>query len=89
MYKKWNLYDPVPDLPAFAESLGRDTTMAALLWHRGIRTREAAELFLHPERLPFKDPFLMQDMEKRLTASRRPSKKGRASRSTATTMSTA
>lgn len=64
MYKKWNLYDPVPDLPAFAESLGRDTTMAALLWHRGIRTREAAELFLHPERLPFKDPFLMQDMEK-------------------------
>ena len=64
MYKKWKLYEPVPDLQAFAREIGRDTTVAALLWHRGIRTRDAAELFLHPERLPFVDPFAMRDMDK-------------------------
>lgn len=64
MYKKWKLYEPVPDLQAFAREIGRDTTVAALLWHRGIRTRDAAELFLHPERLPFADPFAMRDMDK-------------------------
>ena len=64
MYKKWKLYEPVPELAAFAREIGRDTTVAALLWHRGIRTRDAAELFLHPERLPFADPFAIRDMDK-------------------------
>ena len=64
MYKKWKLYDPVPELQAFARKIGRDTTVAALLWHRGIRTREEAQLFLHPEQLPFCDPFQMRDMDK-------------------------
>uniref|UniRef100_UPI0022DF2F70 single-stranded-DNA-specific exonuclease RecJ n=1 Tax=Mitsuokella multacida TaxID=52226 RepID=UPI0022DF2F70 len=64
MYKKWKLYEPVPELAAFAQEIGRDTTVAALLWHRGIRTRDAAELFLHPEWLPFVDPFAMRDMDK-------------------------
>ena len=64
MYKKWKLYEPVPELAAFARKIGRDTTVAALLWHRGIRTREEAQLFLHPEQLPFCDPFQMRDMDK-------------------------
>lgn len=64
MYKKWKLYEPVPELQAFACKIGRDTTVAALLWHRGIRTREEAKLFLHPEQLPFCDPFQMRDMDK-------------------------
>ena len=64
MYKKWKLYEPVPELQAFARKIGRDTTVAALLWHRGIRTREEAQLFLHPEQLPFCDPFQMRDMDK-------------------------
>ena len=56
MYKKWKLYEPVPDLQAFAREIGRDTTVAALLWHRGIRTRDAAELFLHPGSILLQDP---------------------------------
>lgn len=64
MYKKWNLYEPVPELAAFAKSIGRDKTLAALLWHRGIRTREEADVFLHPEKQPYLDPFLMRDMDK-------------------------
>lgn len=63
MIKQWNMYEPIPELAAFAHAIGQDEMMATLLWHRGIRDARAAEAFLHPEAQPFRDPFLMKDMK--------------------------
>lgn len=64
MLKKWKKYDDIPDLNRFAAEAKVSPLVAAALWHRGQRTPEEAEVFLHPETVPFHDPFLMRDMEK-------------------------
>lgn len=63
-FKQWKLYDKVPEAEAFAQKLGVSTLIAAALWHRDVKTKEDAEKFLHPEMMPFHDPFLMKDMDK-------------------------
>ena len=64
MIKAWNLQEDVPDLTDFAASLGVTTWTAGILYHRGIRTKEDAAAFFHPEDVPYSDPFLMKDMDK-------------------------
>jgi len=64
MLKQWKLYDTVPESAEFAQKLGITEMAAGILWHRGLTDIEAAERFLHPEKQPFHDPFLMKDMDK-------------------------
>lgn len=64
MLKEWKKYDRVPEAAALASALGVTELAAEALWHRGIREAGEAEKFLHPETVPFCDPFLMKDMEK-------------------------
>lgn len=65
MEKEWSL---LPDTSAraveFSQRIGTMPFTAALLLHRGITSDEEARAFLHPEKQPFHDPFLMRDMEK-------------------------
>lgn len=65
MEKEWSL---LPDTSAraveFSQRIGTTPFTAALLLHRGITSDEEARAFLHPEKQPFHDPFLMKDMEK-------------------------
>lgn len=65
MEKEWSL---LPDTSAraveFSQRIGTTPFTAALLLHRGITSDEEARAFLHPEKQPFHDPFLMRDMEK-------------------------
>lgn len=63
MLKEWIVQEDVPAAAAFAREIGAAPLVGRILWHRGIRTRDAAEAFLHPEHTPFYDPFLMADME--------------------------
>lgn len=66
MEKKWNVYREDADrISEFAGKLSIPETLAGLLWHRDIRTQEAAEAFLYPEeKQVFHDPFRMKDMDK-------------------------
>ena len=64
MLKEWRKYDRIPEAAALASALGVTELAAEALWHRGLREAEEAERFLHPEEVPFCDPFLMKDMEK-------------------------
>ncbi|MFC2606946.1 MAG: DHH family phosphoesterase, partial [Selenomonas sp.] len=65
MEKEWSL---LPDTSAraveFSQRIGTTPFTAALLLHRGITSDEEARAFLHLEKQPFHDPFLMKDMEK-------------------------
>ncbi|MDY2685057.1 MAG: single-stranded-DNA-specific exonuclease RecJ [Selenomonadaceae bacterium] len=63
LQKKWKILEPVDGLARLAEELGTSAFLASLLCHRGIRTREQADLFLHPEKLAWHDPFLLADMD--------------------------
>lgn len=64
MLKEWKLSAAAPEAAAFARELGVTKSLANILWNRGICTKEAAEVFLQPEKQPFYDPFLMKDMDK-------------------------
>lgn len=65
MEKEWSL---LPDVSAraveFSQRIGTTPFTAALLLHRGLASDAEARNFLHPEKQPFYDPFLMKDMEK-------------------------
>ena len=63
MLKEWIIEEPAAEADAFARTAGVAPLVAQILWHRGIRTPDAADAFLHPEEAPFHDPFLMADME--------------------------
>ena len=63
MLKEWKLSAAVPEAADFARELGVTRSLANILWNRGICTKEAAEIFLHPDKQPFYDPFLMKDMD--------------------------
>lgn len=63
---RWILL-PQPDpaaVKALASQLNGDTTVAALLLQRGVRTFEEAKKFFRPELSDLHDPFLMEDMDK-------------------------
>ena len=64
MLKEWKVYKKEPDAEKLAQAAGITPVVANLLLHRGIRTAEEAKAFLHPEQMPFHDPFAMKDMDK-------------------------
>ena len=53
MLKEWKLSAAVPEAADFARELGVTRSLANILWNRGICTREAAEVFLQPEKQAF------------------------------------
>ena len=63
MLKEWKRYEAAPKAKKLARELDVTELTAQALWHRGFRTPEEAQEFLHPEEMPFHDPFLMKDME--------------------------
>ncbi len=63
MRKKWIIRESNPfDVKEIAEELGVSELTARILYHRGIKTAQAAKDFLEPEAAPFHDPFLMAGM---------------------------
>ena len=62
--KQWRIAEAAPSewhnqFPELSAALRH------LLWHRGIRTREAVDAFLHPDYIrDLHDPFLFRDMAK-------------------------
>ncbi|EKU71510.1 single-stranded-DNA-specific exonuclease RecJ [Selenomonas sp. F0473] len=63
MLKEWLVHEASAEAEQFAREIGIAPVVGQILWRRGIRTRAAANDFLHPEEAPFHDPFLMADME--------------------------
>ena len=64
MLKQWIVHEEVEEGTGLAQEIGTAPLIGQILWHRGIRSADAARTFLHPECVPFHDPFLMMDMEK-------------------------
>ena len=63
MLKEWKKYPEAAGAETLAAELGITDITARALWHRGIKDADQAREFLHPEEMPFCDPFLMKDME--------------------------
>lgn len=63
MLKEWVVHEETTEGAMLAREIGTAPILGQILWHRGIRTAEAARAFLHPADEPFHDPFLMADME--------------------------
>ncbi len=62
--KQWKLRDPIPDEAHDALSLLPEL-QRTLLWHREVRTAEAADRFLNPSyERDLHDPFLIMNLEK-------------------------
>lgn len=65
MRKKWRIKPYSREASAkLASELGVSQLLAGALLNRGITTKQEGELFLHPEMIPFYDPFLLPDMDK-------------------------
>lgn len=65
MRKKWIIkQNNAKQAASLAALLGVSQLLAGVLLNRGIDTREKAELFLHPEKQAYYDPYLLPDMEK-------------------------
>jgi len=64
--KAWNVYKgDETKIAKLAKETNVSPVFASILLERGIDTKEAAKVFLNPEKnQPFYDPFLMKDMEK-------------------------
>jgi len=65
MIKRWNILpDAGEAAKELADALGVSDVLARLLWNRGIKTADAAKIFLDPEhRQEFYDPFRMKGMQ--------------------------
>lgn len=62
MQRRWIVLDPHP--PEFSEAVDLHPVIRQLLWHRGIRTSEGVEDFLHPTfEKHVHDPFLFKNMQ--------------------------
>ena len=67
MTKKWQIYEITPEKQEEINKLEKEynlnTLLATILVNRGITKKEEIEIFLHPTRHNFHNPFLMPDME--------------------------
>ena len=52
------------DADALRAALGCSAPFARALWRRGVRTAEAADAFLHPDRQPLPEPSMLLDMDR-------------------------
>ncbi len=65
MLKKWRIKPYSGERTAeLAAELGISQLLAGALINRGIDTKEKGEIFLHPERFEYCDPYLLPDMDK-------------------------
>ena len=65
MLKKWRIKPYSGEKTAeLAAELGISQLLAGALINRGIDTKEKGEIFLHPERFEYCDPYLLPDMDK-------------------------
>ena len=65
MMKKWRIKPYSGEKAAeLAAGLGISQLLAGALINRGIDTREQGDLFLHPEKIPYCDPYMLPDMDK-------------------------
>ena len=63
MRKIWNIKsNDSKKTAALASAAGVSQLLAGILLNRGIDTPEKAEIFLHPERKAYYDPYLLPDM---------------------------
>lgn len=64
MLKKWKVKDEFGDkAETLAKDLGVSRLLAGILINRGIDTKEKGDLFLHPEKIEYCDPYLLPDMD--------------------------
>ncbi len=65
MRKLWNVkkYDARRGA-ALASAVGVSQLLAGIMINRGIDTAEKAQAFLHPEKSPYHDPYMLPDMAK-------------------------
>ena len=65
MNKKWQIYDTDQNLiDEIVNKFNINKLLATILANRKIITKQNIDLFLHPKRSDFYDPFLIKDMEK-------------------------
>ena len=62
MLKEWKNYPEAKGAKALAKELDITELTAKALCHRGMKEPAEARTFLHPEEMPFHDPFMMKDM---------------------------
>ena len=63
MLKKWKVKAKSDkDAADLAKKLNISTLLAGILISRGVDTKEKGELFLHPEKIAYCDPYLLPDM---------------------------
>lgn len=66
--KIWQLKEADPQLvKRVSEENGVDEFQATILVNRGLTEKRVIDLYLHPEKERFHDPFLMPDMQKAVT----------------------
>ncbi|PSL45110.1 exonuclease RecJ [Salsuginibacillus halophilus] len=62
---RWRVSEaPEDEVNTLCEATGVRSVIGRLLWQRGVRTKEAAEAFLHMEMMPWHDPLQMDGMTK-------------------------
>ena len=65
MIKKWQIYEAnEEEIEKISEEYKINKLLATILSNKGINTKEKIDLFLHPTRNDFHDPYEMPDMEK-------------------------
>ncbi len=65
MNKKWELINTNnEEVERISKEFNISKLVAAMISNKGLKTTEEIEVFLHPRRSDFHDPFLMPDMEK-------------------------
>ena len=63
MLRKWKVKAELgAEATDLAKKLNISPLLASILLSRGIDSREKGELFLHPERIEYCDPYLLPDM---------------------------
>jgi len=64
MLRKWKVKEKFDDRAvSLAAELGTSSLLAGILLSRGIDTKDKGELFLHPEKIQYCDPYLLPDMK--------------------------
>lgn len=65
MNKKWQINEVNEDIiDKIANELNISKLVASIIASKGLKSQDEIEIFLHPRRTDFHDPFLLPDMEK-------------------------
>lgn len=66
--QRWQIFDPDPQLEAFAQQVNLSPLIAQVLHNRGIQTLSEAQGYLHPDRLKLPHPLAeFPDLQKSVT----------------------